>query len=118
VIAAGMLAAGFQLPAIARATRPSGEGAQAPGAAAVASERPAPERTLRIANALAAQALREPAIAAPLAFASERASGERRTTIATTIERAGRDVAVPARLGQTSRRNTSPRAARRGSRSE
>jgi len=119
VIAAGVLAAGFRLPAVrpAQATRDAGAGPVAAGRAP--GEVPAANRTSRIANALVAQGRREPAMAASLLVtADSRGASERRTTIGGPVERGGRDVAVPARLGQASRRNTSPRAARRGSRSE
>jgi type IV secretion system protein VirB6 len=117
VIAGGVLAAGFRLPT----TRPAGATREAAGggAAVVASgERLAPGRAARIANALASQGRREPAISAPLLVAGPSAAAERRTTITTTLQRGGRDVATPARLGQSARRQASPRAGRRGPRSE
>jgi type IV secretion system protein VirB6 len=121
VVAAGVLAAGFRLPSARVAAAQTAPSAAAAGATVVIDEaRAVPARTARIANALVAQGRREPAAAAAgsLVMAAMTGGAERRTITAATVERGSRDIAVPSRLGQASRRNASPREVRRGSRSE
>jgi len=116
VLAAGAIAAGYKLPRMRRVQE-----------AVLASPRPAstqhtesipPSRANRTAEAMAAQVRRE-GFASPAApVAATAAALDRRTTISTTVDHGGRDYPVSGRLGQAPRRNSTPRAARSGVRSE
>ncbi len=120
LLAAGVVAGGFKLPAVRRATAAPGAAAAAPAAAPATLG-----RAERAANAVSAQAMRDQATfarsgARPGAAAAALSGGaDRRTSTETlTIDRgAPAPVTVETRLGQAPRRQASPRAARSSARS-
>ena len=130
LVSLGMVAAGG---AIAVGFRPgrSRLSASSPAAQQLVvgpGEMAAQPRAVRIASAASAQARRDAAVLAPAAplLATRRAGAEsaaagvdRRTSVTTVTDRATPlQPVVEVRLGQQSRRNTSPRAGRAGPRSE
>ncbi len=117
LIAAGAMAAGFRLPK----SRAAGGSSRLMASMAVApprGERPLPPRATRIVSAMMVQGRRDVSLPAFGPQIVQPAASDRRITASMAVDRASREVALPARLGQSSRRNAGPRAARRGLRSE
>ncbi len=114
--AAGMIAGGFKLPGLGRSRA-------APATAAATGSQAQPElrlpaRSDRTANAVAAQARRDARMLGPDAGLALAAADRRITLTSGSARAAPQTLAVTERLGQAPRRNTSPRAARSGVRSE
>ena len=119
VVAGGAIAAGFRPPRL--------RGAQATNGAAQTlvvgpAEMAAQPRAVRIASAASAQARRDQAMfaASPGLLAAAVGGGvDRRISVTTTSDRAAPPpTPVDGRLGQQSRRNSSPRLGRSGPRSD
>ncbi len=116
--AGGVIAAGFKPPRL-RGTPGANSASQSlvVGPAEMAAQ----PRAVRIASAAAAQARRDAAVAPPSAgmlAAAVGAGADRRTTVTTLADRAATmQTPVDVRLGQQSRRSSSPRTGRSGPRS-
>ena len=119
VVAGGAIAAGFRPPRLRSATA-----ASSPAQTLVVgpAEMAAQPRAVRIASAASAQARRDQAMFAPGALVLAGAAGagaDRRTTVTTASDRAAPPpTPIDSRLGQQSRRNSSPRLGRSGPRSD
>jgi type IV secretion system protein VirB6 len=114
--AAGVIAAGFRLPR--PAARAGSPGLAAGASTTIRSDTAPPGRAARTASAVAAQARRDARLSDP-ALAALATGGDRRASLTTMIERgAPRETPKVERLGQAIRRQSSPRAARSGARSE
>jgi len=114
VVAGGVVAGSFRLPRAATVAAGQGAGASTQRAA---NETPIQPRAERTAAAMAAQQRRDGVVFARLASAPEVGSSQDRRAI---IQTAGSERGTPStevRLGQSSRRQASPRAARSGVRS-
>ena len=120
IAAGGAIAAGFRPPRLR--TAPASASAAQPLVVGPA-EMAAQPRAVRIASAAAAQSRRDAATLAPagalLALGAAGSSVDRRTSVTTIADRSAPLLpAVDMRLGQSARRNASPRAGRTGPRSE
>jgi type IV secretion system protein VirB6 len=114
--AAISIATGLKLPG-RRVVALSPRGATA-SAAVVQNDSGLPPRATRTAAAVTAQERREAVQTQSAAVAVRPDGSERRTSVSTTVERPASQTAIETRLGQTPRRNTMPRVARSGVRSQ
>jgi type IV secretion system protein VirB6 len=114
--AAAGIAGGFRLPG-ARNRAVQGAGAVTTNTAA--REAALQPRAERVAASIAAQSQRDATLYARAATAPSGSTGDRRTTVSTTMTQSSAvaETAVESRLGQGPRRNASPRLVRSGARS-